>query len=255
MISRIELGDYAKKLGFILYQAEKDYLQHAFLESLYSVSGTEFVFKGGTALQKALGLDRFSEDLDFTFNAEGEAVAFVKSAAAKARAFSETVVSKEEKKWNSENFKVKMKGPLFGGGEKSVQSITIQISLRERVLLKPVATRIVPPYADLKPYLALAMDSNEILAEKVRAIMTRHKARDLYDLWFLLKKGATADFSLIGKKLDYCKKNYSFGEFEEAVLAKQKNWLPELRILMKSVPDFGETSATVLEQFKQASRK
>lgn len=46
-------------------QAEKDYFQEIILFILYREFGRELVFKGGTALTKCYGFDRFSEDLDF----------------------------------------------------------------------------------------------------------------------------------------------------------------------------------------------
>lgn len=70
MISRQQLHSYTNLLGYSLGQVEKDYLQHLFLFYLYSEVSTEFVFKGGTSLQKCFGLDRFSEDLDFTYQGE-----------------------------------------------------------------------------------------------------------------------------------------------------------------------------------------
>ena len=65
MIDKNNIREVEKRLGFSFWQAEKDYLQHLFLRELYSTVGTELVFKGGTALQKAYGLHRFSRDLDF----------------------------------------------------------------------------------------------------------------------------------------------------------------------------------------------
>ncbi len=54
MISRKELEYMARALGLNSYQAEKDYLQHAFLSALYAVSAGEFIFKGGTALPEGV---------------------------------------------------------------------------------------------------------------------------------------------------------------------------------------------------------
>src|SRR3989344_7708115 len=68
MISKEELERYALRLGFNLWQAERDYLQHLLLSSLSRRTADELVFKGGTALQKVFGLNRFSIDLDFTQN-------------------------------------------------------------------------------------------------------------------------------------------------------------------------------------------
>jgi predicted nucleotidyltransferase component of viral defense system len=70
MISRNELEEYAQIKKLNLGQAEKDYFQQIFLSILYGRFGKELIFKGGTALNKAYGLDCFSEDLDFTLSKE-----------------------------------------------------------------------------------------------------------------------------------------------------------------------------------------
>ena len=251
MISREELQDYAKKIGFNLYQAEKDYLQHAFLAELYSVSSIQFVFKGGTALQKAYGLDRFSEDLDFTFNSEGKELEFVRKAAAKTSNFAETALRKEMELDNSASAKLKMKGPLYDGREITLQTVTIEISTREKVQMPPLALKIVPPYADLKPYVSFVMAPEEILAEKVRALTTRHLPRDLYDLWFLLRKNTKPVLPLINKKLEYCERSYDFSGFKEAVEEKRRNWTQELKALMKTVPDFDDVSLFVIQNMPE----
>src|SRR3989337_4605846 len=66
MLSRKSLESMKSTLGLNLGQIERDYLQHIVLLFLYRHAGNWLVFKGGTALQKAYGLNRFSEDLDFT---------------------------------------------------------------------------------------------------------------------------------------------------------------------------------------------
>ena len=63
MLNREELQD--TPIDFNLYQKEKDYLQHIILARIYSRINSQLVFKGGTSLQKCMGLNRFSEDLDF----------------------------------------------------------------------------------------------------------------------------------------------------------------------------------------------
>ena len=54
-----------------------------------------------------------------------------------------------------------------------------------------------------------SLSQNEILAEKIRAIMTRRKHRDFYDLWVLQENGAILDKSLISKKLVYYNEVFS----------------------------------------------
>ncbi len=247
MISRKELESDARSLGFNAYQAEKDYLQHALLAAIYSASTGEFVFKGGTALQKAYGLDRFSEDLDFTFASKAEGAAgLVEKAVGEFNSFTEAKISKRKEQDGSRAFSLKAKGPLYDGTERSIQTILLELSLRENVLKTPSAKRIVPPYSDLRPYVALCMELDELLAEKIRAIMTRDKARDVYDAWFLLGKNAVFSKENADAKLAYYGKKFEFAGFENAIRGKKRIWDTELKVLLKKVPDFSETSDEVL---------
>src|SRR3989338_3836691 len=215
MITRKELEAVGRALGFNAYQAEKDYLQHAFLAVLYSVSADEYVFKGGTALQKGYGLNRFSEDLDFTFNGAGEASKLIGRAATALGDFTETTLTKREAARESLSFRLKLKGPLYNGTERSLQTVVLEVSLREKVLHAPSARRIVPPYADLRPYVALCMSLDEILSEKVRAILTREKPRDVYDAWFLLRKNAVFSKEMADSKLAYYGMRFERTAFEK----------------------------------------
>lgn len=242
MITRKELVAVGRSLGFNTYQAEKDYLQHAFLAALYAISGKEFVFKGGTALQKAFGLDRFSEDLDFTFAGNGKKPAeFLQTAVAEFKKFTEAGVARTEENERSVSMKVKARGPLYNGTDLSMQTIILEVSLREKLLKAPAIKRVVPPYADLRPYVALCMDPEEILAEKVRAVMTRERPRDVYDLWFLLKKNTAFNREYADAKLAYYRKKFSISEFEKAAKNKERAWEKELKILLGNVPPFKET--------------
>lgn len=248
MIPRKELEAVGSSLGFNAYQAEKDYLQHAFLSSLYSVSANEFVFKGGTALQKAFGLDRFSEDLDFTFAGKGADVGrFVELAVDNLKKFTEASIAKKEETGGSFSAKVKARGPLYDGTGRSVQTVVIEVSLREAVLDVPSARRIVPPYADLRPYVALCMALDEMLAEKVRAILTREKPRDVYDAWFLTRRNAAFSKEKADAKLAYYGKRFGLSQFERAVRDKQKLWDKEMGVLLRNVPPFRETREELLQ--------
>ncbi len=248
MITRKELEAKGKMLGFNAYQAEKDYLQHAFLASLYSVSSSEFVFKGGTALQKAYGLDRFSEDLDFTFsNGKPVVFGFIEKAANGMDEQFETTISKREEKMDSLSARLKLKGPLFEGNAQSIQTLLVEVSIREKILKAPVARRIVPQYPDLRAYVALCMDLDEILAEKIRAILTREKPRDVYDAWFLSRKGAVFRADLADGKLAYYGKRYEAPQFKKGVLDKRKLWEKEMNVLLRNAPPFEDTASELLE--------
>src|SRR3989344_1869883 len=67
MITLEELNEIKEKRRMLLYYAEKEYLQYIFLYSI-SKYHENFVFKGGTCLRICYGLERASEDLDFSTN-------------------------------------------------------------------------------------------------------------------------------------------------------------------------------------------
>ncbi|MBI2445926.1 nucleotidyl transferase AbiEii/AbiGii toxin family protein [Candidatus Micrarchaeota archaeon] len=245
MITREELARKARTLGFHLYQAEKDYLQHQLLRAVYSKTTTEFVFKGGTCLQKTMGLDRFSEDLDFTVSADRSPLEWVEHALATVDDFKPRL-SRRFTDERSASFKVQLAGPLFNGEAKSMQHLTLELSLREKPLLPAQARRVVPPYDDIRPYTVYALDSAEILSEKIRALLTRDKARDVYDAWFLLRKGVRTDLDSVNKKLKYYDVRFARDEFASAVQSKAKIWRSELGVLMKSPPEFGPIADEVV---------
>ena len=65
------------------------------------------------------------------------------------------------------------------------------------------------------------MNKKEILAEKVRA------ARDIYDLWFLLKKGTRFDLRLVNEKLRYYEKVFEKDVFIERIKGKEDGIPPQ----------------------------
>ncbi len=213
------------------------------MHALYAGTTSEFVFKGGTALQKVHGLDRFSEDLDFTCTLDVDACI---SAVEKAiGSINDASISKKDKTAISATMKARVRGPLYDGKDISVQVVTVECSTRERVLARALPVRVVPRYRTLRPYIALVMDPQELLAEKLRAVMTRNKARDLYDTWFLLKKGFSCTLDMVNAKLSYYKTSFDMQAFRGSILAKTRSWVPEMRLLVRQVPPFDEIAPDV----------
>ncbi len=256
MISREELKAYESVVGFNLWQLERDYLQHLLLLFLSQKTKKELVFKGGTALQKTFGLNRFSIDLDFTMTDKiGTEEVFLNVAKDITRFGFDAVLKKVEDGKRGMTIKVGINGPLYEGAEKTSTMLRIEISRREDVFLEALTKEITPLYADLRPYYVLCMDPREILAEKVRAIIGRRYARDVYDRWFLLKKGTEPDLGLINGKLEYYKKTFNAEEFSGKVKEKEDVWESELKpIIMGRLPDFGEAFKAIKEKFKSLGK-
>ncbi len=251
MLTKEELKEYEKIVGLDLWKIEKDYLQHILLLFLYQRIKREMVFKGGTALQKVFGLNRFSMDLDFTLR-ENKVENILSEVAKDITNFGfASILSKIERKKISKDIILKIKGPLYDGSERTITTFRIEISLRKDLILEPIVKEVVPVYSDLRAYSIIMMNLEEILAEKVRAIQWRAKARDLYDLWFLLRKGVKINIDLINLKLDYYKMKYNEEKFFENIEFLKNRWDLELKPLVNILPSFDIVKNDVLMFFKK----
>jgi len=251
VISRQELQNLTRLTGFDLWQTEKDYLQHLFLFFLSKEMKRELVFKGGTALQKIYGLNRFSIDLDFT-STNDEDGEIVKKVSKNMSDFGfDTKISKTEKfRELSKTIAFKINGPLYDGTEKTLTTLRVEISLRKDLILEPEVKETVPIYPDVKPYLILVMRLEEIAAEKIRAILWRSKARDVYDLWFLIKKKVAVDFNLINKKLNYYDMKFDLEEFKKRLEEAKISWEGDLLQILTFVPEFEGVRKEIIEKIK-----
>ncbi len=249
MLSRNNLESMKAVLGYNLGQVESDYLQHILLLFLSRRAGSWLVIKGGTAMQKAYGLNRFSDDLDFTSKKEGveDIAQGIKADLALFGLENEFKINRMERV--SEVIVYSIKGPLYDRTPRSMAVQRLEVSLREKVLLKEETREVVPVYPDLQPYLLTMMNPEEILSEKVRAIMTRNKARDVYDMWFLIKKKVPVNPELINKKLDYYDMVFDLDTFITSLMDKNRIWEKELKPLVSFIPNFEKTAKEISDAF------
>jgi len=231
-----ELKEYSLKRGLNLGQAEKDYYQNIILFSIYGKFARELVFKGGTAIAKCYGINRFSEDLDFTVTKKidviNEIIDGLNNFGIKNH------VKEREKTEKTEKYKIKIEGPLYKESEKTLCSVTLDLSLREMILLDPKIVTIGHHMDIIPTFDVYVMAEEEIFAEKIRAIMTRESARDLYDINFLIKKGINTDKKIINRKLELVNMKFEKNEFMKKCKQLKEIWNSELRSLIKNVPDF-----------------
>lgn len=244
MLTRRDLSEYRTSTGFNLGQVEKDYVQHIFLMYLYRFIDDELVFKGGTALQKTFALNRFSEDLDFTLKKDLKISEVMKNTVREMEFFGlETAWKKVKEDKNSVSIQLKSKGPLYSGADKSLTYVNLEISKREResILLPVKIEEVIPIYKDIPPYLLVMINLAEIMAEKIRAIYTRDKARDVYDLYFMAKKRVKTSVETVDSKLSYYNLEFDKKDFLESVQRKRYIW-NELSQLVTRIPNFDDVA-------------
>jgi len=244
MLPRNELQKYCILTGFNLGQVEIDYLQHLFLMLFSKKSSSNIIFKGGTALQKIYGLHRFSIDLDFTQRGTDELKETMERISKEMSDFGYPTEI-EEIKTIGKTFIFKISGPLNSENPSSRARLRIEISQRESLLQEPLFKEVNPIYPDLQSYTLLAMAEEEIFAEKIRAIMSRNKPRDVFDLHFLLEKGIKFNLEFVNKKLEYYQEKFDRKKFLDRVKEKKASWISELKIYSKAIPEFEKVLALI----------
>ena len=253
MISLEDLRNIARVKGISnIGYAEKDYLLDLILFSISKNTKDELVFKGGTCLYKFYRINRFSEDIDFSAVKEIDLRSLINKIIIDLNLFGiETTIKEKKERYNTILISLHAKGPLYNGNSNSLCNIRIDINLKSEVNFESVLHRYNSLYSEIPEYSLLVMSEEEILAEKIRAVINRDKARDVYDLWFLLEKGVKIDKSLIEKKLEYYKKVFDYSEFIKRVKDKKKLWDVEIgRLIMGQFPDFKVVEETIIKKTK-----
>lgn len=199
MLSSNELSALAKKYKINESIILREYLQLLALQKIYSFAGAaKIFFKGGTCLHLIYGISRFSEDLDFTVNQqEADFLEFIKSPF-KELAKENNCRIQEKKTIAGKSFLLTAETDLIAGPV----FIRFDFSFRESVL-DPQKKIIETEFPVLFNTYINCLSAEEILAEKVRAILSRDKGRDYYDLWYLLSQGTAFREDFIKEKLVY----------------------------------------------------
>ena len=241
MIRLEELEKISSIRHLNIKNTEKDYLLELLLFVIYKYTGRKLVFKGGTALYKLYSLNRFSEDLDFTLiDYKLDLQKLLKKVINDLRNINVYARVKEFDDYkNQKNIKLEIKGPLYKGNKNELSLISINISLREKPMYEAEHQTLFSKYTEITSFDVFVMDLNEILVDKIRCIFTRDKARDLYDIWFLLNKGVKFDINIIDKRLRLSNKRYGKEELIAKIEQKRKDWELDLkRVIIGELPKF-----------------
>lgn len=249
MIDKGRLAEISRIKGLSLGNTEKDYLLDLALFIISKNINNVLVFKGGTALYKFYGLDRFSEDLDFTARKEFNVDLLLDKMHSSLKHFGiESEMRELKKVHNSVSAVIRTKGPLYTGNQNTLSKIQVDINFKSTLTKQSPILKHISLYQEISAFDLPVMDLEEIFAEKIRAIMTRNKARDLYDLWFLIKKGVSTTREFIQEKLDYYDEKYSKQKLIESINSKQKIWDMEMRHLLKEVTPFSVIASDVIKE-------
>jgi predicted nucleotidyltransferase component of viral defense system len=255
MIQPKEINAQAAKHKLKTTQIEKDYIISWLL---YAISRNKvlskiLIFKGGTVLKKIYFEDyRFSEDLDFTLLDEKvtndellkefeNAFAFIKEEA------NITIQFKESRTHESGSlaFYVYYSGPLQANI--GLRDVKVDITRGETLEFNIENRKAFIHYSDLpgESFMLQCYHLQEVLIEKMAALMGRTEPRDLYDFWHLTEierlstKQCRPEFERKAKN-----KGHNPAKLDEKVLSKEKNlkqaWEKKLENQIHDLPKFDD---------------
>lgn len=250
VITKEELKELSKKLDLNMGQTELNYMHNLFLYAVSKISPNSLVFKGGTSLMICYNLDRFSEDLDFTLIKEINIEELLEKIVTFFNKFGYEANFKFKRETkSSKNYVFFVKGPTYMGKPESQTRVELDFSNRDDIYLDYVPKRVKHEFDDFAQFYINTLSLEEIFAEKVRCILTRDKARDIYDLYYLIGRNVKIDYDVIDKKLEIYDMKFQKEDFFNAVKNKRRLWEKEMSILVKVLLEFGEVEAEIVRYF------
>ncbi|MBO5997870.1 MAG: nucleotidyl transferase AbiEii/AbiGii toxin family protein [Alphaproteobacteria bacterium] len=286
LISAGKITHLAGKYRLRAELVEKDYIMNLILNALSNseLAKGKVFFKGGCCVHKCFsGLtdyseenmsayfnERFSQDLDITISPD------LMSEKKLTELFTEVGnyleenhglkignfhfgVHKNEKTSRQDcRGEISFEGPIYLHGLEVCKaknkkpsfdppSLKIDITSDETVPVNSGPARIYDPYEKKSTYTTQCYSQEDLIAEKMRALMERSAARDLYDLSLLLLKSQNKnniDRALLGKSIEEkfrLKKipmDFSVEKFNSRKDEYLSSWKKSLENQIGSLPNF-----------------
>ena len=263
MITQREISQIAFREQMSDRIIEKDYALTWLLLALASSSLAEhLVFKGGTALKKIYFPDyRYSEDLDFTVVGEiapDELIAGLREVLdglAREQGFQfDLPESRIERRSESLTAYVSFVGPLQA--RLGSRDVKIDFTLAEKLIFLIDERPILSAFSDQVERSILSYSLEEIVTEKLCAVIGRTEPRDIYDLHFLLNR-TEIDLHLIPAAFveKSCSKGVDPSRLHDALEKKKptlaRMWEIRLRHQVKEPPHLEQVLRELNRKLKE----
>ncbi len=235
MLTQAQIQRAAQKNGVGMQVQEQDYVQTLLLWLLYA-RGQTLIFRGGTALRMIYGGNRYSEDLDFNGPSDVlplEAVQDLwKNVVDGLEDFG--VLAEMWSEWASDTrygFDVSFRGPLYDGRDRSTGKVRVGVDRRPEEV-EARRELVTSKYDDVRPFVVSVLTPEQLMSEKIRALMIGGRPRDLYDLWLMLGLGIQPEHALIERKLALHGIDWHLGLLVDALKYVRTDWERDLRHLL-----------------------
>jgi len=253
MIQGKEILEKARKYGVRITTIERDYSQNWILAHLKKIN---MALKGGTGIKKLFVEGyRFSDDLDFTLIEEYEkeeleemlntALSETHDKSGIRVDFPITLTPSDNGYYTRVRFYgVQTRSPIF-------LKLDLTINEMEDILLPTEERTIIHEYSDTLQESVKSYAKEEIVAEKIRALFQRSRARDLYDFWYLSKTvNKPLVKSILKRKFEKRETQFDIEMLRSNQTTFSSAWIVQLQHQLMLIPDFTEVFEEVIREIQ-----
>ncbi|MEE8167698.1 MAG: nucleotidyl transferase AbiEii/AbiGii toxin family protein [Candidatus Hydrothermarchaeales archaeon] len=233
--------------GFNLIYLEKDYFLTALLYLIKDLEG--IYFKGGTALNKIyLDHTRLSEDLDFTCKGKMSSIQIqiLNMLEENRKIFPKQAFDRK----TSDYLRLKVHYKSFF---KKTDYIILDVNRKASLILDAARRKVPHFYESIPEFRVNTLNIEELVAEKVRALITRNQPRDYFDVYMILEKGYTVDLDLVKRKLSDINQEFNHERIFKNADKIYSNWERNIGQLTNKPVDFMKVIKKLQKEFRYKS--
>ncbi len=260
MIDKEEINRQALVEGLRFDQVEKDHVILWILSALSQpqVKPEGWIFKGGTCLRHCFYAGyRFSEDLDFSCRQMPGGIEKVEEILGgmvrwvRGKSFLHLSIKAASTIEGDSQVEIPVEYSRGGPRRKGLPEVKLHLTFDEPILTETAIRPVKPVYSDLTPFSAATYSKEEILSEKMRALIQQQtkwpRPRDLYDLWFILcHRKELFDWGNLRRLFtEKCHVREVDADFQMLVsedlrALNERVWERQLEPVMTTVPEYGQ---------------
>ena len=247
-ITEAEFNDIIARTRFSREKLKRDYYLTLILYLIRNVEG--IYFKGGTALNKLfLNHARLSEDLDFSLTRNEKEVKKDILKILTGLVFIKDITEGK----NVEGF---LRMIIKCQSDIGESEIFIDLNQRAKLSLPYEMHKVNHFYSPFIPEFSIkTLAKEELIAEKIRAAITRNKPRDYFDVYKIIHLNLPINIELIKKKCKDSGDDFSIIKMFNKAQTLKNRWDKDMIALLAKPVSFQEVIKFLAKHFKLKDEK
>ena len=243
-MTEAQLRHLAGEKGFNLIYLEKDYFLTLLLFCLKGIKG--IMFKGGTALNKIyLDHKRLSEDLDFSCTRDIQSIKNEIETVLKDHRFFFPAISFDNMTEDFARMMIRYKGYY-----QRDSSLILDLNTKASVILEPSEMNVPHFYEQIPEFSITTLCQDELVAEKVRALITRNQPRDYFDVYMIISRNMTIDMDIVRRKTKEAHEEFSIERIFRNARKIYSVWEQDIGHLTNEFVEYHTVMKALQKEFK-----